>query len=81
MKEITKQTERVTKSIDLNLSVFPVRTMRKKRRLKKRKVAARENKRSPSVGIFPLVSIMKVKSIMGRQRRNALSRLRLAGTD
>jgi hypothetical protein len=55
--------------------------MRKKRRLKKRKVAVRANKRSPSVGIFPLVSIRKVKSIMGRQRRKVFNRLRFVGTD
>jgi len=81
MKEITKHTERVIKSIDLNLSVFPVCTMRKKRTLKKKKVIARANKRSSSAGIFPLVSIMKVSSIIGRQRKNVLNKPRLAGTD
>jgi len=76
MKEKTKHTARVIKSIDLNRSVFPVRTMRKKRILKKRKVAIKANKRSPSVGIDPCVSIMNVKNIMGRHKRTVLNKLR-----
>jgi hypothetical protein len=76
IKEKTKTTARIIKSIDLNRSVFPVRTIRKKSRLKKRKVTTRANKRSTSVGIDPWVSIMNVKSIMGRQRSNVLNRPR-----
>jgi hypothetical protein len=81
MKEMTKQTARVKNSMDLKRSVFPVRSIKKNKMLKKTKVATRANRRPLSVGIFPLLIITKVRSIIGRERRNALNRLRLAGTD